>query len=180
MRHAFSTSTVTGSRSIVRRPVPVFTSEISTSYAIDTNAWRTDSRLASKSTSHQRRPSTSPRRIPVCDERWNAGWRRWSRTESRNVRSCLTSHALMLPSCRFRSVGASASETTLRMTMPLRWASFIALLSIRWMLRTVFGASPTGLSSTSVPSPVGVFDVPRLPFAFEPVGFLRPSVSSVA
>jgi len=77
------------------------------------------------------------------------------------------------------NVGASANETTLRTTMPLRWASFIALLSIRWMLRTVFGASPTGLSSTS-PSHFGDLAVERSPFAFEPIGFLRPSVSSVA
>lgn len=64
--------------------------------------------------------------------------------------------AAVLPTLDRRRVGQA---TTLRGTMPLRAASAIALLSITWMFRTVFGAKPA----------------PRSPHSC-----LRPSVSSRA
>ena len=95
---------------------------------------------SSRSRSPQRRPRISPRRIPVWAERWNAGNNRCDSMRRGTRRSWSTSHALMSALAASPSDGESAIAATLRTTRPLRCASTSALFSIRWMLRTVFGA----------------------------------------
>ncbi len=98
----------------------------------------------SRSTSVQRRPKASPRRMPVMDRVRHRECRRVSRVFWRKVRSCSPVQVFISFFSLVRTAGGSAASTGLRCSRFQRTASRSALCRVAWMRRTVAGESPVG------------------------------------
>ena len=114
-RCARSTAMVAGSSDIGRRPCAVFGSPMEMRLPVWTMVWTTRARPASRSMSVQRRPSASPRRMPVVASSTHRACSRSSaaRDASRNARSVAASHACT-PSDFWPARGGSAASAGLR------------------------------------------------------------------
>ncbi len=108
---------VAGSSEIVRRPFSVFGWLVYTTPRVTTRASAIRTVPASRSTLSHRKPTTSPRRMPVVANSHHAASRRSPSTWARNRRTWVADHtAISLSSAR----GASTRVATLRRPRSLR------------------------------------------------------------
>ena len=134
------TVTVVESRSIDLRPSSVLVRSEKTSPPLRApgerttlSCWRTSIRDASRSTSDQRSPHTSPLRIPVMAATRNRGPSGSSAVAERNVRSSAGVHHDTSGGRVDLADGAVALSATLRERRPFLTASDRARCSTEWM-----------------------------------------------
>ena len=104
--------------------------------------WRTVSDAASRSTSAHRRPSTSPRRIPVIAARCHAPSSRVPATDARKTRSCSGVQNRSSVGAVFDGFGGRARSAGFTPSRPSSTASASALCRIVCRYRTVFALNP--------------------------------------
>ena len=133
---------VSGSSDNVRRDRDVFGDDHTSALSTTVNERFTVSRALPRSTSDQRRPSTSPRRIPVATSSRYAGMSRSSATDARNARvPRQRSRCADFGSDRHRRLD-EGSDVARHQTKACR-ASASDRRNAMWRLRTVFGDEPT-------------------------------------